>query len=148
MTHNMNFLKAGYTQIISEWKYKQVVVLPKIWTKKFEKFFPKYSGQNLFKCFVHILGNTTISYFQSEIIWRLAKLPKSQKFKTTSKNNSTHFYLSELDKKTQFAMTDPVKRPEMFELERFKLLQFWFNISSKSSVLTIFLERFTRCHKE
>ena len=32
-------------QLISEWKY-EVVTLPKIWMKKFEKFCPKYSGQN------------------------------------------------------------------------------------------------------
>ena len=45
-------------QEISEWKY-WVVPLPKIWTKKLEKFVP-------------ILGNATNSYFHSEISWPLA----------------------------------------------------------------------------
>jgi len=52
-------------QEISEWRYE--VALPKVWTKKFEKFFSKYSGQNFYKNFVHILGNGTTPYFHSEI---------------------------------------------------------------------------------
>ena len=40
-------------QEISEWKF-EVVALPKIWTSKFEKFCPKYSGQNFSNFFVHI----------------------------------------------------------------------------------------------
>ena len=57
-------------QEISEWKF-EVVALPKIWTKKIEKFCPKYSGQNFSNFFVHILGNATTSYFHFEIYWPL-----------------------------------------------------------------------------
>ena len=38
-------LKESKGQYISKWKY-EVVALPKIWMKKFEKVCPKYSGQN------------------------------------------------------------------------------------------------------
>ena len=59
-------------QEISEWIY-EVVALPKIWTKKFEKFcpilLPWSIGQNFSDFFVHILGNATTSYIHSEISW-------------------------------------------------------------------------------
>ena len=53
-------------QEISECKY-EVVALPKIWTKKIEKFCPK-------NFFVHILGNARTSYFLSEISWPLEQM--------------------------------------------------------------------------
>ena len=53
-------------QEISEWIY-EVVTMPKIWTKKLEKFCPIVSGQNFSKFLVHILGNAT----NSEISWPL-----------------------------------------------------------------------------
>ena len=62
-------------QQISEWKY-EVVALPKIWTKKIEKFCPEYLRQNFSNYFVHILGNATTSYFHSEIFWPLGKVTK------------------------------------------------------------------------
>ena len=71
ITSKTDLLTKG--QFISEWKY-EVVTLPKIWTKKFEKFFPEYLGQNFSTFFVHILGNATTSYFHSEINWPLTKL--------------------------------------------------------------------------
>ena len=62
-------------QEISEWKY-EVVALPKIWTKKFEKFCPEYLGMDFLwlrakflNFFVYILGQATTSYFHSEISW-------------------------------------------------------------------------------
>ena len=39
--------------------------------EKFENFCPEYLGQNFSHFFVHILGNTTTSYFHSEISWSL-----------------------------------------------------------------------------
>ena len=57
-------------QEISEWKYG-VIPLPKIWTKKFEKFCPEYLGQNFSIFFVRILSNATTSNFHSEISWSL-----------------------------------------------------------------------------
>ena len=53
--------------------------MPKIWTKKFEKFCPKYSGQNFSNFFVHILGNATTSYFRFEIYWPLTAQQKNDR---------------------------------------------------------------------
>ena len=58
-------------QLISKRKY-EVVTLPKIWTKKFEKFCLKYSGQNFSNFFIYILGNGTTSYFHEELLKYLA----------------------------------------------------------------------------
>ena len=65
--HKRNLPKG---QEISEWKY-EVVALPKIWSKKFEKFCPEYLRQNFSNLFVHIFGNATTSYFHYEISWPL-----------------------------------------------------------------------------
>ena len=56
-------------QKISKWKY-EVVALPKIWTKDFEKFCHKYSGQNFSKLLFKFWTIWT-SYFLFEISWPL-----------------------------------------------------------------------------
>ena len=47
--------------------------MPKIGTKKLEKFFPEYLRQNFSKNFVHILGNVTTSYSHYKISWPLVR---------------------------------------------------------------------------
>ena len=69
----------------------------KIWSRpiaqnmneKFEKFCPEHLGQNFSNIFVHILGNSTISYFHFEIYWPLStptscltQISPTQGFKT------------------------------------------------------------------
>ena len=61
--------KAVKGQKISKWKY-EVVALPKIWTKDFEKFCHKYSGQNFSKLLFKFWTIWT-SYFLFEISWPL-----------------------------------------------------------------------------
>ena len=59
-TYTLWFSISAKDQEISEWKY-EVMALPIIWTKEFEKFCPKLQGR--------IFQKFDTSYFHSEISW-------------------------------------------------------------------------------